>query len=370
MQDLKVIGVEDGALIAAAENGDRYRLVIDEVLQSQLRRMKTTPTATPALRPREIQAQIRAGLSAAEVAELTGADLDYIQRFEGPILAEREHMVVAALSVPVVAAIEPGAELEDATFGAAIRARLESLGAEGERWTSWKDEEEGWIIKLSFTANRVDHDARWSFEAKRHILTPNNSEAITLSKQGELPAQLIPRLRAVETAEDPADARFDSGAFSPVTEPVDPAVIEAAARVVPAGSNAAADAAINRAEARDDDGNQHTADLLQALRKRRGERESRAEREARLESDQRLAAARDAETGFGLRPVDVPLENFETLAGDATPAAEGEPEAVIEAVETPPAHVGDDTAAIRNRRGRKAMPSWDEIVFGARTDED
>lgn len=435
MQDLKVIGVEDGALVAAAENGDRYRLAIDEVLQSQLRRMKSTSAAeAPKVRPRDIQAHIRSGLSAQEVAALTGADIDYIQRFESPILAEREHMVFAALSVPVVATIAPGTELEDATFGAAIRARLESLSAEGERWSSWKDVEEGWIIKLSFTANRVDHDARWGFEPRRNTLTPNNSEAITLSKQGELPPTLIPRLRAVEAtpaasvAETPREDRFDTDPYeilSPDASP-SPAPLAASAhantgeihgRIPAVGANAAADAAINRADSRGDDGNQHTADLLQALRKRRGERESRGQETGPVDPAAGHAPdvtpeaaaprpAEDADTGFGLRPVDVPLENFERLERGREASAEGatrgegaaEPRnafglriaptpgeaadggspagtaegASSDAPAAPEAGQGgqaDRDGGPRGRRARKAMPSWDEIVFGARGDD-
>ena len=37
MHDLRVIGVENGALVAAADDGERYRIPIDEVLQSKLR---------------------------------------------------------------------------------------------------------------------------------------------------------------------------------------------------------------------------------------------------------------------------------------------------------------------------------------------
>ena len=37
MDELKVIGVEDGALLVASYAGARYRLPIDDVLQSRLR---------------------------------------------------------------------------------------------------------------------------------------------------------------------------------------------------------------------------------------------------------------------------------------------------------------------------------------------
>ncbi|MGO7983956.1 hypothetical protein ACC691_39645, partial [Rhizobium johnstonii] len=78
---------------------------------------------------------------------------------------------------------------------------------------SWKEPAGGWIVKLEFTADTIDHDARWSFEPKKLALAPLNSEAMTLSQQGEITGGLIPRLRAVDP-HDIDSSRFDSGAFT------------------------------------------------------------------------------------------------------------------------------------------------------------
>ena len=37
MEELKVIGVESGSLLVASDEGTRYRVAIDDVLQSRLR---------------------------------------------------------------------------------------------------------------------------------------------------------------------------------------------------------------------------------------------------------------------------------------------------------------------------------------------
>ena len=129
------------------------------------------------------------------------------------MLAERQFIIESALNVPVHTALEDTIG-QGSTFGAVIRARLQDLGATGERWASWKEIDAGWVVKLEFIAADIAHDARWQYEPKKAALAPTNSEAKTLSQQGELPGGLIPRLRAVGGEERAQDAsRFDSGAF-------------------------------------------------------------------------------------------------------------------------------------------------------------
>jgi len=331
MEELKIVGVEHETLLMSSEDGTGYRVRVDEGTLARLHR----PVAPPEGRrvaPREIQAQIRAGLSAEDVASVTGADLEYVRRFEGPVLAEREFVVESALSVPV-RAVEDDPLAESTVFGDVIRTRLAEAGATDERWASWKEPAGGWIVKLTFEVDSVEHDARWGFEPKKQALSPLNQEATGLSQQGDLPVPLIPRLRAVplaDTVPDPTHARFDSGAFESVGE---------SATEHPAGR-------ASRTAVGPEAGtgpSQQTADLLEALRRRRGERE--------------------------------PLD-FDALAQEEEQSSEGEPSGVIRIVEvqvdameaaTPTKPV--PAAKGGARKGRASMPSWDDIVFGARPDD-
>jgi hypothetical protein len=298
MQDLKVIGIENGALLAASDDGERYRIAIDEVLQSRLRQNKPEPQAGPKISPREVQAHIRAGMTSDEVAAVTGAPLEYVQRFEGPIMAEREHIVSSALGVPVHAPGDVDVLGESANFGAVIRERLGSLDASGERWAAWKEQDGGWIVKLAFTADEIDHDARWGYDPRKHALNPLNSEATTLSQQGEMQGGLIPRLRAVTAPTSPDESRFDSGAFTFTEDASDTGPhLEPApyGRTTSAANNSITVTAIKRAQ-EDPKADQHqTADLLEALRRRRGERE---------------AASYEEHTPAA---IDVPLDDFDSL---------------------------------------------------------
>ncbi|MHC3000254.1 septation protein SepH [Microbacterium sp. HJ5] len=344
MEQLKVIGTEDDKLVLATESGERFALAVDEVLRIELRKARKDRDAdSQAARPspREIQSHIRAGLSAGEVAELLGARVEDVMRFEGPVLAEREHIVGQALAVPVLL----GGDFETdkhPTFGSAVRAKLHEAVASGERWTSWK-EPTGWIVKLEFTSNEVDHDARWGFDPRRSTLSPLNADAIQLSRQGSLPDGLIPRLRALDTVAPKDDSRFDSGAFGPRKMP--DADLESPDLPAPAAP-AVQQAAIKRAD-EPAVTSAETADLLEALRRRRGQREPLpgADEVEPSRTHSPVALFDALEPGYDEAPSD---DQSDTAEYDVVPSA---------------------VAEAGRRKGRTSMPSWDEIVFGARTDD-
>jgi len=375
MQDLKVIGVENGALLAASEQGDRFRIPIDAVLQSRLRQTQTDSSARPKLSPREVQAHIRAGMSAEDVAAVTGASIDFVRRFEGPVVAEREYIVSSALSVPVHTAIDPDPIDEQANFGSVIRERLASLGASNERWASWKEPGAGWIVKLAFTADNIDHDARWGFEPKKNALSPIGSEAIALSQQGELKGALIPRLRAVGAETSLADvSRFDSGAFTFKESLADDILNDTAPLhdpvpySRPAGTTEAVSKAAIKRAAEPAQSLSETADLLESLRRRRGEREAAGAR-----TD---AVAPPIDTRHSERAADPAARRVSEAAAPAPEILEAaelqeaaQPEPVRNVWATQAA-TGQPRTGAAGRRGRASMPSWDEIVFGARTDDD
>ncbi|SJN23396.1 putative DNA-binding protein [Microbacterium esteraromaticum] len=343
MENVTIVGTEAGVLVLATESGQRFALPINDVLHREVRRAtrEAEPTsARLAASPRDIQAQIRAGLSATEVAALLGVSESDVARFEGPVLAEREHIVGQALAVPVLigSEVEPDAQ---PTFGVAVRAKLADLEATDERWASWKDET-GWTVKLEFTANDVAHDARWTFDPRRSTLAPLNADATQLSRQGSLPDGLIPRLRAIDAERVSPykdDSRFDSGAFGPRLLPTLEDETEDAG--VPAQSSSAVQDAAARRAPDEDHTSAETADLLEALRRRRGQRES-------------APLFDDAENDEG-----APIALFDALEDESEPEDDPAPAPRNEPV---------DSSSGRRKR-RNAMPSWDEIVFGARTDE-
>lgn len=341
MDELAVIGVENGAVIVVSTDGERFRVPITEALHTALRQNRPAVPAAHRVGPRDVQALIRSGLSPAEVASRTGEPLEYIQRFEGPVLAEREYVIMAARSMPVSTAAESG---DVGEFGAVIDARLDELDAREVRWSSRK-KNALWIVAVDFTEGDVERTATWTYEPKRSVLAPADHEAQSLSRQGDAPATVLPRLRAVPVDESPA-VRFDSGAFSPTNTP--PRAREAMDR--PPSLAPGTEGNVTKDVSQ-------TADLLDALRRRRGERETAAA------DDWESSRAAHPSTG-NIRIVDIPLDAVDDDVDATAPDEASEPAAGAGSPDT------GTLPKTPSRRGRAAMPTWDEIVFGARPDDD
>lgn len=369
MRELKVIDVENSTLTVIHPDGEQFHISIDDAVLHRLRGARSG-VETVRVSPKDVQFHIRAGLSTEEVAALTGASLDFISRFEGPVLAEREFIVNSALAVQTQATVDLDTGETSSAFGALIHSRLREVDASGERWASWKEADGSWVVKLEFVANSIEHDARWSFEPRKHSLSPLNSDASTLSQKGDLTTGIIPRLRAVAAASLDVDYGVDFG--------VDPDVrtessLSATNREqLPAGGDVAM-ATVSHLEfsvaseeftyetnvfvgmadlfstddvSVDEDetpsGTSPTADLLEALRRRRGEREATP------------AWLRDELTSGPLLPQE---KN----------ASETAPQPLFTEPESNP---GTQRTGSHARRERTSMPSWDEIVFGTRSDEE
>lgn len=422
MQELRFIGADDGALIVSGDGGEQYRLIVDDALRDALRPRPHTRSEAPKVAPREIQQLIRAGRTAEQVVELTGADLDDVLRFEGPVMAEREHIVEQArlVAVRVHADLDP-LDAEPATFGSALDDRLESLGASRVRWDAWKDPEYGWRVGLEFEVEQIARDAMWSFEPRSHALAPLNPSAVALSQQGELASLQGPRLRVVENERPSADTEpSPSIGGLPEHEESRAAAAPAAAPASPSArdakgadwlGSAVTDIGSRRREAEPQ--RDETADLLEQLRRRRGERQPQSFDEfdddlaldddaSETDRDHEAAPARDHDAADAsgaseapdepaapargvtrLRPavaVDVPLAGLEAPESSANPAEAGPaPEpvgaSVPHASNASNASTGSSggrgsTGPLGKRRGgRASLPSWDEIVFGTRSDD-
>src|SRR4051795_10581073 len=103
MQDLTPVGLnEDGTrLVLVSASGEEFSVPVDTRLRAALRGEKARlgqleTKMDSALRPRDIQARIRGGESAEDVAAAAQTTVDAIMGFAAPVLAERAHIAESA----------------------------------------------------------------------------------------------------------------------------------------------------------------------------------------------------------------------------------------------------------------------------------
>lgn len=362
------------ALVLLDENGNEFLLPADEALLSEVRAIVAAQRGIKKVRPAEIQKLLRQGLSAQEVAAETGFDIDDIERFAPPVLAEMEYILERAFEVTV--RTKTAAITDDEKFGEVISERLFALAAEHPTWRSWKDEETGWHIGLEFISYGVLHNAVWRFDHNKLLLTANNADAVNLSKQ-QLNDTLIPaKPRALPETPKSTAAVTAFPELPPHSAAEEQLDVEFGDFTHPA----------------DDLG--ETANLLEALRQRRSEREQHLQETSQLEilepplwetmpqantTEQQVIKTENtseitAAEAAGYEPLSSVTKPLTANISAVTNAADTVN--TPNAAETKNLNVtSSDTSSVETaekpkKKGRTAIPSWDEILFGTRSDEE
>ncbi|MEU3517830.1 septation protein SepH [Streptomyces sp. NPDC006654] len=185
MPELRVVAVSnDGTrLVLKAADSTEYTLPIDERLRAAVRgdrpRLGQIEIEVEShLRPRDIQARIRAGATAEEVAQLAGIPVDRVRRFEGPVLAERAFMAERARKTPVR---RPG-ENSGPLLGEAVQERLVLRGADKDtvQWDSWRRDDGTWEVLLVYRVASEPHSASWTYDPPRRLVQAVDDEARSL----------------------------------------------------------------------------------------------------------------------------------------------------------------------------------------------
>lgn len=197
MRDLRLIGVHDDGehLVVTDDAGEEYRLRIDDQLRAAARRDRPRLGQLQIaidndVRPREVQAMIRAGATADEVAARTGWDPDKIARFEGPVIAEREHVATRAQGVRMRGTNQAGSP---ETLAQRAATRLTGRGVEPSNvlWDARRDAEGQWTVSAVFAAGGRERTATWWFDMAGMSVVAKNDEAKWLS-EADTPAGPVP----------------------------------------------------------------------------------------------------------------------------------------------------------------------------------
>jgi hypothetical protein len=140
--------------LRAAARGDVQRLgQMSMELESQLR-------------PREIQARIRAGASVEQVAAAAGVPHQRIERFAYPVLLERSRIADMARQAHPVRSDGPDVRNLDEVVAHTFRLRGQDY--EEAAWDAWRGEDHKWVVALSWKVGRSDITARWGYHPGSH----------------------------------------------------------------------------------------------------------------------------------------------------------------------------------------------------------
>src|SRR5689334_11920182 len=176
MRELKVVGLDvDGKRIICEsdDNGEKFILRADDRLRAAVRgetsvaRQTQPDTEVPnVLRPKEIQARIRAGASVEQVAESAGVEVSRVERFAHPVLLERSRAAELATAAHPVLADGPAVLTLLETVTTALVAR--GLDPDATAWDAWRNEDGRWTVQLTWKAGRSDNVAHFRFTPGSH----------------------------------------------------------------------------------------------------------------------------------------------------------------------------------------------------------
>jgi hypothetical protein len=411
MQDLRLIGVhEDGAhLILGDVDGNRYRIPLDEPLRAAARRDRPRLGQLQiqiegGLRPKDVQSMIRAGLSAEEAAERAGWPVEKVHRYEGPILAEREHIARLGQQVHLRGR---GGPAGGTTLGGRVAERLHSrqIDAAAARWDSRREEANRWIVTLYFNAGGRQRQAEWVFDPVARTAAPVDDEARWLSEDddasapGPIPA---PHL-ADQAASQVYDVEAEGGLGAPGRRASEADTVDLMAAMrersskrgrrrrpratdAPGLDQAPEDALplVHLAMRIEDAGDPpaahpHPADDPRVARDDpQTEDPERDEGAARDRAAARSGAAQPKDSEAPEDLTDQDIRKAPSVTGPAAPAVAPRPRRPAPGDREPApresAPPETDRAATAKRSaparkgGRTSVPSWDDIMFGKKTD--
>jgi Protein of unknown function (DUF3071) len=377
MQELRFVAVsEDGryAVLAIPGRSARFTLPIDERLRAvalgQTSRLAQYEIEVESpLRPKEIQARIRAGETVEEIADAAGIAVERVRWFEGPVLAERAYVADQAQTASVR---RHGDSTPGPRLGEIVTERLNAIGADPDdvQWDAKKRGDGSWQVELAFTSDGRLHVAEWVFDPRRRHVLPADDNAARMSLPGALPPQpaapppgeatvtrLAPRLGNARH-ERPTPGR--PGASEPAPQASAPA-----APTVPAAPPASVPAAPTVPAAPRTPSAPVTAKPRTDVSRPPAAERNSWPRPARRED---APTPRVAAEGTREKHLAAPARGETAAEPRTAPTAPTAPSEAVAQAEPAEQTGRQDRKAARGRRS--SVPSWDEIMFGSSRQRD
>jgi hypothetical protein len=182
-QNLTLVGLteDNQRLVLVSDSGEEFTLPADARLRAALRGEHSRLgqleiTMESSLRPRDIQARIRAGESPEQVAAAAQTTLDRVMGYAVPVLAERAHIADRAQRASVRRANGegPGRVLADAV---AERLRGRNVDPDSVEWDSWRREDGRWTLVADYRSGDNPRHAEFVFDAPGSYVVAEDDEA-------------------------------------------------------------------------------------------------------------------------------------------------------------------------------------------------
>jgi hypothetical protein len=304
-----------------------------------------------ALRPRDIQARIRAGESPEHVAAAAQTSVEAIMPFAGPVIAERQHVASTALKASLR---RPAADsTSPRTLGEAADLFFEehSLHDEDVEWDAWRRADGRWALVATYAVGGRPRRAEFTHDQPGRYVVADNDDARIFTGELRAPDQpgapARPQARRLSSVHTQDELPLGDDAIELVRDPapVPPAQQATEAAVDPTADTADADWLADPVPTPED------VPLIE-------------EPVADAPPDQPVGEP--VEEPYHADPVEEPVVE--------EPVVE-EPVAQDPVAEDPSDDAGsEDTVEVKQassrRKGRSSVPSWDEIMFGGSATED
>ena len=197
MQHLTPVGLsKDGkSLVLVSNSGEEFAVPVDHRLRAALRgdhaRLgQLEMKMESALRPRDIQARIRGGESAEDVAAAAQTTVDAIMGFAAPVLAERAHVAESAQKSSIR---RRSTETSTAagTLDQASRTHLSNIGvrADDVEWDAWRREDGRWTLIAQYAAGGAPRRAEFTYDQPGRYVVADNQEARLLTGEAVQPSE-------------------------------------------------------------------------------------------------------------------------------------------------------------------------------------
>ena len=185
MDELELVRLhEDGEhLVLGGTGGAQFLLPITESLRAAVRRDRPHLEHLRAegernLSPREIQSRLRAGDGVEEVADAAGLPVEHVRRFAGPVVAEQEY-VVDRVRRSRQGHGEDAPTIEDL---AGQRFAARDVDPATVVWSAARQPGAAWVVTAAFEVASGPRTARWTYDPSSRALHAVDDEARWLSQ--------------------------------------------------------------------------------------------------------------------------------------------------------------------------------------------